>query len=77
MGTYLEVQRCIIHNVYHYDSKDHVFEIAGKFEDRMAAKEAEGKDSILADLASKKKDIDKLSPAEPGKKTPTKGGQTL
>ena len=64
-------------NVYHYDSKDHVFEIAGKFEDRMAAKEAEAKDSVLADLASKKQDVDKLAPTEPGKKAPTKGGQAL
>ena len=31
-------------NVYHYDSKEHVFELAEKFEARMQEKEQEGQE---------------------------------
>lgn len=45
-------------HVYHYDSEAHIFEMADKYEQRMAGKDAEkespGKDSILDDLKAKK-----------------------
>ncbi len=52
-------------NVYHYDSKDHVFELAEKFEARQAEKEAtadersEDHGSVLKDLKDKKKEVEK------------------
>ena len=49
-------------NVYHYDSKDHVFELAEKFEARQQDKKteidekAEEKGSVLKDLKDKQKE---------------------
>ena len=46
-------------NVYHYDSKDHVFELAEKFEARQKRREredgevSEGKGSVLKELKTK------------------------
>ena len=59
-------------HVYHYDSKDKVFELAEKFEARMAAKEkAAEKGSVLKDLESGKKEI----AGEPKVKTPRAPGK--
>ena len=45
-------------HVYHYDSKDKVFELAEKFEARQAAKERTSeKESVLKDLSDKQKEI--------------------
>ncbi len=47
-------------NVYHYDSKEKVFELAGKFDARKKEKSAEkkaDKDSVLKDLSAEKKDV--------------------
>ena len=47
-------------NVYHYDSKDHVFELAEKFEARQQEREidekSEEKGSVLKDLKDKQKE---------------------
>lgn len=53
-------------HVYHYDSKDHVFEMADKFEERQAEKTAEeiasDRGSLLDDLKSKKDEVAKDAP---------------
>ena len=53
-------------HVYHYDSKDHVFEMADKFEERQAEKTAEeiasDRGSLLDNLKSKKDEVAKDAP---------------
>jgi len=58
-------------NVYHYDAQDKVFELASKFEDRMAEKAAE-KDADRDERGSVLKDLDKKSKevAAKGEKAP-------
>ena len=63
-------------NVYHYDSKDHVFELADKTEARKLAKERsdtpEKKTSVLAQLGEKKKEAMEHAPKAkaPGRTVP-------
>ena len=82
--TQLSPEEKLTDNVYHYDSKDHVFELAQKFEERMQDKAIDGsekgkeKDSLLSDLAEKKQAV----AATPKKETiapPTKnkGGDAI
>ena len=82
--TQLSPEEKLTDNVYHYDSKDHVFELAQKFEERMQDKAIDGsekgkeKDSLLSDLAEKKQ----VAAATPKKETiapPTKnkGGDAI
>ena len=64
-------------NVYHYDSKDHVFELGEKFEARQAEKladreaEHDAKDSVLGELKAKKEEVAK----QPKKETIDKGAR--
>ena len=63
-------------SVYHYDSKEHVFELAEKFEAReVGAKE---KDSLIADLRAKQKEASKAPKKEEiSKPAKSKGGEAI
>lgn len=72
-------------NVYHYDSKEHIFELAEKFEARQQEKEAsidekaEDKESVLKDLKDKQKETAAKAPAKDAveKAAKSKGGEAL
>ena len=74
-------------HVYHYDSKDHVFELADKYEQRQADKEFEkdtgertdGKESVLGDLKAKKEEAAKNAPEKHAKEAVKKsrGGEAI
>lgn len=66
-ATQVEPADQLTDHVYHYDSQNHLFELADKYEERM--KEAEhdavaDKDSVLGDLKEKKQEIAKKDPAK-------------
>ena len=70
-------------NVYHYDSKEHVFELAEKFEARQKEKEAdissekEDKASVLGDLKAKKDEVAKQPKKEAVEKAVKAKGEEL
>ncbi len=71
-------------SVYHYDSKEHIFELAEKFEARQQAKEAdissekEEKASVLGDLKAKKDEVAKQPKKDAVEKAAkSKGGEEL
>ncbi len=66
-------------HVYHYDSEEHVFEMADKYEQRMAEKASPGKDSVLNDLKAKKEKAAKEVTDKAVKETVNKsrGGEEL
>lgn len=70
-------------SVYHYDSKDKIFELGEKFVQRQAEKEAEhaeekGEKSVLGDLKAKKEEVAKTSKKETiDKGAKAKGGEAL
>ena len=69
-ATQVELKDQLSDNVYHYDSKEKVFELAEKFDarkkERTADKGSQEKSSVLKELASDKKDIaDKPKAKEP------------
>ncbi len=70
-------------HVYHYDSEEHIFELADKYEQRQADKEFEdkaaGKDSVLNDLKEKKEKSAKETPEKHAEKAANKsrGGEEL
>ena len=71
-------------SVYHYDSKDKIFELGEKFVERQAEKEAEHseekgeKTSVLGDLKAKKDEVAKSPKKETiDKGAKTKGGEAL
>ena len=70
-------------NVYHYDSKDHVFELAEKFEARQQEREidekSEEKGSVLKDLKDKQKEAAAKPPVKDAaeKAAKSKGGEVL
>ena len=70
-------------SVYHYDSKDKIFELGEKFVQRQAEKEAEhaeekGEKSVLGDLKAKKEEVAKTPKKENiDKGAKTKGGEVL
>ena len=70
-------------HVYHYDSKEHVFEMADKFEERQAERDAEEQDadksSLLDDLKAKKEEVAKEVPEKHVKDAVKKsrGGEAL
>ena len=51
-------------HAYHYDSKDHIFEMADQYESRMREKEMDiaEKDSLIGDLKAKKDEVAKQAP---------------
>ena len=61
-ATQVAPEDVLTDNVYHYDSKERIFEMADKFEARMQDREAVENDrgekgSVLQDLASKQKEV--------------------
>ena len=69
-ATQVEPEDQLTDHVYHYDSKDHIFEMADKFEQRQqeeeqeASVEGQDKDSVLDDLKEKKLEVAKKEPAK-------------
>jgi hypothetical protein len=69
-ATQVEPEDRLTDHVYHYDSKNHIFEMADKFEQRQQAEEHEvsedkqDKDSVLDDLKDKKQKVIKKEPAK-------------
>lgn len=83
-ATQVAPEEKLTDSVYHYDSKEHIFELAEKFEARQQAKEAdvssekEDKGSVLGDLKAKKDEVAKLPKKETVEKTAkSKGGEAL
>ncbi|SCY63289.1 DUF5688 family protein [Butyrivibrio sp. INlla14] len=82
-ATQVEPQDQLTDNVYHYDSKNHVFELAEKFEQRQLEQELDKdaqdleqphKDSVLEKMKEKKEEIAKQdSVKEVAKHIPSKG----
>ena len=71
-------------NVYHYDSKEHIFELAEKFEARQKEKmkgiemKADSRDSVIKDMKSKQKEVSKMPiKSAPIKAAKSKGGEAL
>ena len=71
-------------NVYHYDSKEHIFELAEKFEARQKEKmteiemKADGRDSVIKDMKSKQKEVSQTPiKSAPEKAAKSKGGEAL
>ena len=71
-------------NVYHYDSKEHIFELAEKFEARQKERtagiemKAHGRDSVIKDMKSKQKEVSQMPIKNvPEKTVKSKGGETL
>ena len=66
-ATQVEPADQLTDHVYHYDSQNHLFELADKYEERMKEAEREtvaDKDSVLGDLKEKKQEIAKKDPAK-------------
>ena len=71
-------------NVYHYDSKEHIFELAEKFEARQKEKmkgiemKADSRDSVIKDMKSKQKEVSKMPiKSAPVKAAKSKDGEAL
>ncbi len=84
-ATEVRPEEKLTDNVYHYDSKNHVFELAEKFTERQQEKEAgidgkaEEKASVLKDLKDKQKEATaKPSVKDAAEKiSKSKGGEAL
>ena len=65
-ATQVEPADQLTDHVYHYDSQNHIFELADKYEERQreAEQDAPDKDSVLGDLKEKKQEIAKKDPAK-------------
>ena len=65
-ATQVEPADQLTDHVYHYDSQNHIFELADKYEERQreAEHDAADKDSVLGDLKEKKQEIAKKDPAK-------------
>ena len=67
-------------SVYHYDSKEKVFELGEKFVQRQAEKEAEHteeKASVLGSLKAKKEEVAKTPKKDAVDKARAKGGEAI
>ena len=83
-ATQVAPEEKLTDSVYHYDSKEHIFELAEKFEARQQAKEAEissekeEKGSVLGDLKAKKDEVAQQPKKDAVEKTAkSKGGEAL
>ena len=60
-ATQVAPEEQLTDHVYHYDSKEHIFEMADKFEERQAKRDADERDSdkgsLLDDLKAKKEEV--------------------
>ena len=82
-ATQVAPEEQLTDHVYHYDSKEHVFEMADKFEERQAERDADERDSdkgsLLDDLKVKKEEVAKEAPEKHAKDVVKKsrGGEAL
>ena len=80
-ATQVSPQDKLTDSVYHYDSKDKVFELGEKFVERQAeksAEKAEAKDSVLGELVAKKDEVAKAPKKETKEKAAkSKGGEAI
>lgn len=85
-ATQVSPQEKLTDNVYHYDSKEHIFELAEKFEARQQEKaeaqideKSEGHGSVLKDLKDKQKEVAAKPPVKDAaeKAAKAKGGEAL
>ena len=83
-ATQVAPEEKLTDSVYHYDSKEHIFELAEKFAARQQAKEAdissekEEKGSVLGDLKAKKDEAAKQPKKDVVEKAAkSKGGEAL
>lgn len=84
-ATQVRPEEKLTDNVYHYDSKDHVFELAEKFTERQQEKESgieeksEERGSVLKDLKDKQKEAAVKQPVKDAaeKSAKSKGGEAL
>lgn len=82
-ATQVAPEEQLTDHVYHYDSKEHVFEMADKFEERQAERDADERDSdkgsLLDDLKAKKEEVAKEAPEKHAKDAVKKsrGGEAL
>ena len=82
-ATQVSPEEQLTDNVYHYDSKNHVFEMADKFEERQAVKDTKERDgdkeSLISDLKAKKEEAAKDKSEKHAKDTVKKsrGGEAL
>ena len=84
-ATQVSPEERLSDNVYHYDSKEHIFELAEKFEARQQEKKteidekAEEKGSVLKDLKDKQKKEAVKQPVKDAaeKAAKTQGGEVL
>lgn len=82
-ATQVAPEEQLTDHVYHYDSKEHIFEMADKFEERQAERDADERDSdkgsLLDDLKAKKEEVAKEAPEKHAKDVVKKsrGGEAL
>jgi len=83
-ATQVAPEEKLTDSVYNYDSKEHIFELAEKFEARQQEKESdiasekEDKGSVLGDLKAKKDEVAKQPKKEAVEKAAkSKGGEAL
>lgn len=84
-ATQVSPEERLSDNVYHYDSKEHIFELAEKFEARQQEKgaaideKAEDRESVLKNLKDKQKETAAKVPTKDAvdKATKSKGGEAL
>ena len=77
-ATQVEPADQLTDHVYHYDSQNHIFELADKYEERMHEAEhgTPDKDSVLGDLKEKKQEIAKKDPVKDAAKRTAKKHET-
>lgn len=84
-ATQVSLEERLSDNVYHYDSKEHIFELAEKFEARQQEKgaaideKAEDRESVLKNLKDKQKETAAKAPTKDAvdKAAKSKGGEAL
>lgn len=84
-ATQVSPEERLSDNVYHYDSKEHIFELAEKFEARQQEKgaaideKAEDRESVLKNLKDKQKETAAKAPTKDAvdKAAKSKGGEAL
>ena len=82
-ATQVAPEEQLTDHVYHYDSKEHIFEMADKFEERQAERDADERDSdkgsLLDGLKAKKEEVAKEAPEKHAKDAVKKsrGGEAL
>lgn len=76
-ATQVEVEDRLSDKVYHYDSKEHIFELAEKYERRVFDKEQETEKSVVKDLKDKAHEASKAVKKDTIEHPKNKGGEAL